>query len=395
MIARSDAAGGRTFLRGKGRVWEVRGQAVLGRSSRCDVVIDDELASREHCRVVVDGDRVVLRDLGSRNGVRVNGERVDGEIELRHGDVVAIGLCHMVLLRQREQPSWRRGSEIRTRPQGAAEVTWGSLGQLTRQALEDGDLDAAEVSCRSQFEAIRSAAAVGHPVEASAMDEAVEHALELAERCADVYWLDQVLAIHLVASVSMSERVALRITQLAEKIAPPTVALEDYLAATSRIEGLSGRTRAQLLAAYCLRGVMATGDTSAEAGARAWEALRASLVAEVGARRDASVAATPREVLAGDEWLLVDRFDRGTRRYVVACRSTPGAREAAALTEQEQRVAAGLAGGAANKEIAYEIGLSVPRVANIVRSVKRKLGVRSRSEAVTLLRWVLAGEPRS
>lgn len=391
MIARSEGAG-RTFLRGKGQVWEVRGQAVLGRSSRCDVVIDDELASREHCRVAVEGERVVLRDLGSRNGVRVNGERVEGELELRHGDVIAIGLCHLVLLRQREQPSLRRGSEVRTRPQGAAEITWGSLAGLTRRALDDGDLDAAEVSCRAQFEAIRAAAAVGHPVEASAMDEAVEQALELAERCADGYWLDQVLAIHLVASVSMSERVALRITQLAEEIAPPTVALEDYLAATSRIEGLSGRTRAQLLAAYCLRGVMATGE--AEAGARAWEALRASLVAEVGARREASVSATPREVLAGDEWLLVDQFDRGTRRYVVACRSTPGAREAAALTEQEQRVAAGLAGGAGNKEIAYEIGLSVPRVANIVRSVKRKLGVRSRSEAVTLLRWVFAGEPR-
>lgn len=391
MIARSEGAG-RTFLRGKGQVWEVRGQAVLGRSSRCDVVIDDELASREHCRVAVEGERVVLRDLGSRNGVRVNGDRVEGELELRHGDVIAIGLCHLVLLRQREQPSLRRGSEVRTRPQGAAEITWGSLAGLTRRALDDGDLDAAEVSCRAQFEAIRAAAAVGHPVESSAMDEAVEQALELAERCADGYWLDHVLAIHLVASVSMSERVALRITQLAEKIAPPTVALEDYLAATSRIEGLSGRTRAQLLAAYCLRGVMATGE--AEAGARAWEALRASLVAEVGARREASVAATPREVLAGDEWLLVDQFDRGTRRYVVACRSTPGAREAAALTEQEQRVAAGLAGGAANKEIAYEIGLSVPRVANIVRSVKRKLGVRSRSEAVTLLRWVFAGEPR-
>jgi hypothetical protein len=47
--------------------------------------------SRRHARVFVDSGRLMVQDLGSTNGTRVNGEDVGGRTELSHGDVVAVG----------------------------------------------------------------------------------------------------------------------------------------------------------------------------------------------------------------------------------------------------------------------------------------------------------------
>lgn len=63
---------------------------LVGRHPECDVRIDLPKISRRHCCVALAYDRVVIRDLGSSHGVRVNGRVVD-ETRLRHGDEVAIG----------------------------------------------------------------------------------------------------------------------------------------------------------------------------------------------------------------------------------------------------------------------------------------------------------------
>ena len=63
---------------------------LVGRHPECDVRIDLPKISRRHCCVALAYDRVVIRDLGSRNGLRVNG-RVIEESQLRNGDEVAIG----------------------------------------------------------------------------------------------------------------------------------------------------------------------------------------------------------------------------------------------------------------------------------------------------------------
>ena len=63
---------------------------LVGRHPECDVRIDLPKISRRHCCLALAYDRVIIRDLGSRNGLRVNGEIVD-ESRLHHGDTVAIG----------------------------------------------------------------------------------------------------------------------------------------------------------------------------------------------------------------------------------------------------------------------------------------------------------------
>jgi pSer/pThr/pTyr-binding forkhead associated (FHA) protein len=63
---------------------------LIGRNQDCDITLQtSSKVSRRHCCVAQCGNRFLLRDLGSMNGVRVNTHRVV-EFELQHGDEVAI-----------------------------------------------------------------------------------------------------------------------------------------------------------------------------------------------------------------------------------------------------------------------------------------------------------------
>ncbi len=66
----------------------------VGRLPECAIVLTDPNASRRHAQIRRDGDAVVLVDLGSTNGTRVNGTRVR-EQRLTHGDTITIGTTTM------------------------------------------------------------------------------------------------------------------------------------------------------------------------------------------------------------------------------------------------------------------------------------------------------------
>ena len=66
--------------------------AVLGRSREADVQIDDPNVSRRHAELRPSGASWTVRDLGSTNGVKVNGRRIDGAQSLRPGDRIEIGV---------------------------------------------------------------------------------------------------------------------------------------------------------------------------------------------------------------------------------------------------------------------------------------------------------------
>ena len=68
----------------------------IGRAVENDVVITSKRVSREHARVLRDGWRVTLEDLGSTNGTFVNQERVLSPVALHDGDQVAIGNVTLV-----------------------------------------------------------------------------------------------------------------------------------------------------------------------------------------------------------------------------------------------------------------------------------------------------------
>jgi hypothetical protein len=75
------------------------GEFFIGRSSSCHLALDDGLVSRRHAVLRVTDDAIEVEDLGSRNGVSVNGKKVTGATALKHLDRVTIGSQEMVVVR--------------------------------------------------------------------------------------------------------------------------------------------------------------------------------------------------------------------------------------------------------------------------------------------------------
>lgn len=63
----------------------------LGRTARADFIVDAALVSRLHCRLTADrSDQLVVQDLESTNGTRVNGRKVNRAV-LKIGDTLQVG----------------------------------------------------------------------------------------------------------------------------------------------------------------------------------------------------------------------------------------------------------------------------------------------------------------
>jgi hypothetical protein len=74
-----------------GSAYDLSGGILLGRGTDVDIRLEDSFASSRHARLIPQGDVVVLEDLGSTNGTRLNGEPVAGPQPLHQGDRIQIG----------------------------------------------------------------------------------------------------------------------------------------------------------------------------------------------------------------------------------------------------------------------------------------------------------------
>lgn len=66
-----------------------RTMVVVGRHPNCDARLDSLRVSRHHCCMTQESGEIVVRDLGSTNGIRINGQRVEIG-RLRPGDELSI-----------------------------------------------------------------------------------------------------------------------------------------------------------------------------------------------------------------------------------------------------------------------------------------------------------------
>ena len=73
------------------------GEFAVGRNASCQLSLDDPLVSRRHAVLEVHGDVVTVEDLQSRNGVLVNGRRIEGRVRLAVGDRILIGSQELTL----------------------------------------------------------------------------------------------------------------------------------------------------------------------------------------------------------------------------------------------------------------------------------------------------------
>jgi hypothetical protein len=74
-----------------GERFDLFGGVSIGRSGEADVRIEDRFASQIHARIYARAGNYYVEDMNSTNGTYLNGDRLDGELELTHQDVIEIG----------------------------------------------------------------------------------------------------------------------------------------------------------------------------------------------------------------------------------------------------------------------------------------------------------------
>jgi hypothetical protein len=86
----------RALLRMDGKTFVIdRPRTVIGRSSRCDFVVEDPNVSRRHAELQRRGEDWYLIDLDSTNGVAVNGKKVRST-RLAAGDEITLGTARLL-----------------------------------------------------------------------------------------------------------------------------------------------------------------------------------------------------------------------------------------------------------------------------------------------------------
>ena len=104
---------GQALLVGDGRRNVLSGsRVVIGRSRECDIVLDDPNVSRRHAELRREDGGWLVVDLGSTNGMKVNGRRVE-HAELKPGDRITIGVDRPDL-RARVTETWTIRSRSRS-----------------------------------------------------------------------------------------------------------------------------------------------------------------------------------------------------------------------------------------------------------------------------------------
>jgi ABC-type multidrug transport system ATPase subunit/pSer/pThr/pTyr-binding forkhead associated (FHA) protein len=116
-----------------------RGSTVLtiGRLPECDFTLPSPLVSRHHARLICEPSQVILEDLGSTNGVFVNGLRIAGSTVLRPGDRVEIATFVFSFTGEALEPVDLSGT-VRVQAQGLYKEVRDRTG--TRRLLDDIDL---------------------------------------------------------------------------------------------------------------------------------------------------------------------------------------------------------------------------------------------------------------
>ena len=120
------------------------GEFTIGRGLECQLPLDDEQVSRKHAILHVEPERLSIEDLGSRNGVYINGARVEGTAEVRHGDRLNIGKQEIRILEDEEKRDRARMATVGSADQ--AEALGRALAQedtkLSTQLPEVAELEA-------------------------------------------------------------------------------------------------------------------------------------------------------------------------------------------------------------------------------------------------------------
>ena len=197
------------------------GEFAVGRNASCQLSLDDPLVSRRHALLVVRDDAVTAEDLGSRNGVSVNGERITGRVLLRAGDRVQIGSQEMVLVAVGAQVGAATRNPLRatlTRMPGAEDSlppergpdhtvdtdpsmvrradAFQVLAAVAEKALAMGKAHEAERILASPLGDVLEASRAGKKVSPALMEQAARFSSRLATATGKGAWADYVIELY-------------------------------------------------------------------------------------------------------------------------------------------------------------------------------------------------------
>lgn len=208
------------------------GRFVIGRAESCELPLDDPLVSRQHAALEVATNGVTAEDLGSRNGIRVNGERVEKTKALVPGDVLLVGQSTFTL-------ALGRDAVTDTIDQASTQrlPAFGLMGILGEKALALGRADEAERLLGPQIELLIDELAHGKRVDGPAIDQACAFSLQLAGLFGTGKWVDVVFRIHRLLRRTCSSGIVDELYTVLRRVKQPSlVELREYLKVLREIE---------------------------------------------------------------------------------------------------------------------------------------------------------------
>lgn len=213
------------------------GQFLIGRSPECQLSLDDPLVSRAHAALVVRGDEATLEDLGSRNGVRVNGQRIQGVTRLSHADRITIGSQDLKLVLD-NPPAHETQVQAPSPDNSALHL----LAGLADKAIALGRGEEAERILGAQLDSLLRAARPG--ADPASLEHGARYALKLAATTGRARWFDFVVRLYGAASQVCPVSVVDEMYAVLGRIgAVDLPALREYVAWIRAREGLGPAER--------------------------------------------------------------------------------------------------------------------------------------------------------
>jgi hypothetical protein len=199
------------------------GRYVIGRAPTSDIVLRTRLASRQHACLTIGNDACTIEDLGSANGVGVNGKRIAGPCTLSPGDRITIaheelefrdfGYAHdmsrstveeeTVHVPVKEEPvleSGTYGNDSTVQHDG-----FELAGSMAQRALASHRLQDAVDILRYRLARVLDTVKRGQPVPLRVRDAAVDYACKLAIATHDKRWAEYVLELLIAQSAPCPE----------------------------------------------------------------------------------------------------------------------------------------------------------------------------------------------
>ena len=229
----------------------VGAEILLGRSPECHITLEDPLVSRRHARICIDGDVATVADLGSRNGVRINGRVIEGEAPIEDGDRLRLGTQELVFTvvkarhRSARPTGFMRvcGSCGTPYPEGAPQCphcgavedddtisglmvepkrswTFQLLGEVIERAIAAGRAVEAERLMKRAKREVDERLEVGDRLDPSQIAMITGFALRLAVLANGAEWVEWSLEVHRRQSLMPSSAVLDRLEQIDRRDVP-------------------------------------------------------------------------------------------------------------------------------------------------------------------------------